>query len=237
MSIKLVRMNLQIRINDLLAEKGAKPAHLASATGATRATVSDWVHGKTKSISPEYLFSAAHFFGVNELWLSTEKGPKYKSDARSESLLTGNNPSGIVEPSTEYGGRNEGYLYVRSYEMLRGEVAEEIRPMTVPASLLVTLGIDASQLANIKMPDDSQADRIRKGDLIAINLAWSGNIKNDTLYAVKIGDSYTLRLTAVQANKSVILRCKNGNYPDENIPEDDIAGLDILGEYVCFFGR
>lgn len=229
-------MNLQTRINALLGEKGAKPAHLAVAVGATRATVSDWTGGKTKSISPEYLFKVADYFEVQEEWLANGTGVKYRSGSAIQPTITDRTYSDIVPASTESGERNQGCVYVHSYELWRGEVESEIRLMSVPSHWLEANGYTADQLKNIQMPDDSQADRIRKGDLVAVNIEWGGTLKNDTLYAVLIGNKYTLRRTAFQANKSLVLRCRNDQYPDETIEEPDIGTLDILGEFALFFG-
>jgi len=64
------------RLNERLAETGMKQADLVRAAKVSRAAVSGWVNGNTKSIQAVYLFPVARALGVNPEWLSTGKGDK-----------------------------------------------------------------------------------------------------------------------------------------------------------------
>lgn len=65
------------RLNDRLAETGMKQADLVRAAKVSRAAVSGWVSGNTKSIQAVYLFPVARALGVNPEWLATGKGEKF----------------------------------------------------------------------------------------------------------------------------------------------------------------
>ena len=109
--------------------------------------------------------------------------------------------------------------------------------MSAPTAWLESNGLRADQLKTIEVPDDSQADRIRRGDWVAINIEWGGKLKNDETYAVRIGGEYTLRRVAWQANGSLTLRCRNEDYPDEVVQAQDVDSLDILGSFARFQGN
>lgn len=221
---------LQSRLTEALREKGAKPAHLASAVGATRATVSDWVNGKTKAISPDYLFAVADFLGVYPDWLAHGKGPRRMSDAAA-------NPTQRYLPTYSTGIKAvDGGRYVQSYELWRNEVAQEIRFMSVPQDWLEKNGYSVDQLKSMNMPDDSQAPRVRRGDTIVVNIEWGTILQNDCIYAVKLGGQYTLRRIAYRSNGCVVLSCANGNYADETIGKTEISNIDVLGQAVRFEG-
>ena len=62
---------LQERIEQALKKSGLKPHELAKLAGVSRATVSLWVNGPTKTIEGENLTRAARALGVDPHWLAT----------------------------------------------------------------------------------------------------------------------------------------------------------------------
>ena len=129
-----------------------------------------------------------------------------------------------------------GGAYVQSYEHWKGIVENEIRHTSVSKNWLADSGYNIGQLKTTEMPDDSQKDRIRKGDTVVVCVEWGDTLKHDTLYAVRLGGQYTLRKTAHQANGNILLRCRNRDYADETIESSSIEKLDILGEFARFEG-
>jgi transcriptional regulator with XRE-family HTH domain len=73
---------LQSRMEELIALKwGPVPergslAKLARAADVKSSSVAGWLNGKTKELSGPVLLRVAEFFGVNEQWLATGKGPR-----------------------------------------------------------------------------------------------------------------------------------------------------------------
>ena len=149
---------------------------------------------------------------------------------------TVDNDSGMVYASRATSERNKGRVDVQCYEMWRGDVVSELYGMSVPVSILNEKDLSESQVKSMRMPDDSQKPRYVKGDIIAVNVEWGGELKDDTKYAVWLGSRYTLREVAYQTDGSIFLRCKNSEYLDEHVEKSFIPKLDILGEYVCFSG-
>lgn len=68
-------MSLQERIERLFKENPTiKNADLARAIKVSRATITDWRLGKTKTINGANAFALANYFKVNAEWLQTGKG-------------------------------------------------------------------------------------------------------------------------------------------------------------------
>ena len=67
-------MNLEERLNTAMEFSGCSKADLARATGASRATVTNWCNGTTATMRSEYVPAAAELFGVSAKWLSDGTG-------------------------------------------------------------------------------------------------------------------------------------------------------------------
>lgn len=141
----------------------------------------------------------------------------------------------ITEP-LESISRNRGHVYVQSYELFKKEVAEEVRFMSVPAEYLRMNDLTAGQIKSIEMPDSSQSERVIKGDYIGIDVEWSGVIESNKYYAICIGGIRTIRRIVIKADESLILCCKNSEFPEETYTKEEAKALKILGRAVLFSG-
>lgn len=125
-------------------------------------------------------------------------------------------------------------LYVRSYEAKHEGAVSEPRVMTLPADWIKDEGFSLSDLSTIEMPDDSQADRIRRGDYIAIDESWEGDeFDSDDFYAVNLGGLKTLRRATRTASGEVRLECKNSEYSPEIVTVEKMREI-LLGVAVRF---
>lgn len=68
------------RIDYAITQAGMSPADLARAIGLSRAAVSKWMTGDTKSVRPDNLFKAADHLRVNPRWLATGQGEPWEED-------------------------------------------------------------------------------------------------------------------------------------------------------------
>ena len=97
-------------LGDRIAERlkiiGKRPADLARATGSSRASVSDWMSGKTKEIKGHRLIKAAQFLQVSPEWLATGKPPKNRQG------------SSVGEESPEYQMDDEMRALIRQLNKL-----------------------------------------------------------------------------------------------------------------------
>jgi SOS-response transcriptional repressor LexA len=79
-----VNMALHNRINELFTDKpSAKNIELSKFCKVSRATVTDWRNGNTKTINGDNAFSVARFFGANPEWVQNGKGEKYKKNTNT----------------------------------------------------------------------------------------------------------------------------------------------------------
>lgn len=68
--------NLAQRLEKALSHSpGKTQAGLARACGIKPPSVSDWMHGKTKSVEGSNLIKASEYLGVRSKWLATGLGP------------------------------------------------------------------------------------------------------------------------------------------------------------------
>lgn len=79
------------RLNQALTESGMTPADLSRKTGATTASVSDWVNNITKELKASNSECICATLRINHRWLVTGKGPMRPST-----------PSQITEPQASY---------------------------------------------------------------------------------------------------------------------------------------
>lgn len=83
-------MALQERIQSLFDDykKNVNPkfnqADFARAVGVSRATVTDWLNGTTKTINGEKAHDVAKLFNANAEYVQTGKGSKYKELSKDE---------------------------------------------------------------------------------------------------------------------------------------------------------
>lgn len=70
---------LSERLEELMkANPEFTQANIARGCGVKQPSVNDWLSGRTKRMRGEVLLKAAAFFQVDEQWLATGKGDKYK---------------------------------------------------------------------------------------------------------------------------------------------------------------
>lgn len=149
------------------------------------------------------------------------------------SLPTGNTVkkfSANLSASLEEGECNPKHEYVQSIEFWREDVAAEIRRMSVPSEWLEKNGYTANQIKTLVMPDNSQADLIRKGSQVDINTEWGGKLQNNRYYALAIGGEYTVKKVEILSTGDIVLRCRNVKFLDEPVPKGAVESLQILGE-------
>lgn len=64
------------RIREAILSDGRTQSEIARACGVQRATVNDWVQGRTKYVRPEHLFALADALRISPRWLATGDGAK-----------------------------------------------------------------------------------------------------------------------------------------------------------------
>lgn len=230
-------MVIKERLELAMRAAGRKQADLKRACGISSAAVAAWFKDDgrpTINIRYDNLKTISDYLDVQIDWL-IGKIPMRNSSGKFGHTKENNHTPASSRSVVD--ALNDDYVYVESYEYWAGRSSKEIRFMSVPREWLARHKLPTASVKSIAMPDDSQAERILAGDLVAINIHWGDTMKNDTLYAMTIGGLYTLRRTAYTATGDIILRCRNSvRFPDEQISKADIVQLDVIGEFVGFLG-
>ena len=86
-TISDVATSLSERIRRAMERKGMRPAELARRVGISRASVSDWMSGKTKSLDGENLLRAAEALSVSPRWLQTGFGKEDLAPAQVSDVI------------------------------------------------------------------------------------------------------------------------------------------------------
>lgn len=76
----------QSRIAEALKDSGLSQAEFARRVGIHRATVGDWVKGRSADPKLDAIFSAADVLRVQAQWLATGHGPKERLQLTPENL-------------------------------------------------------------------------------------------------------------------------------------------------------
>lgn len=231
-------MVIKERLAFALDESGKTQADVARDCNVSTAAVALWFSPRAKdiiNIKHENIVKLAPSLGVSVEWLTNTY-----TNPSSKRARTSQNTSALMQVADKvagYIGQEVEYVSIQSHEYWRAEVTAEIRFMSVPVQVLEEKGLLHSDVKSMQMPDDSQAGRILKGDMIAVSVVWGPEFAEDELYAIKIGGRYTLRRAMNAINGDLLLRCRNSDsYPDMVVAKDKKKDLDVLGKFVGMFG-
>ena len=96
---------------------------LAAACGVQPPSVSDWLHGETKTLEASNLLAAADFFGVRAKWLADGVGSKYEMREPQAIYQIGPQPERLTIELLELFGQLDAVGKVEFMSYTRGFVA------------------------------------------------------------------------------------------------------------------
>lgn len=213
--------------------KGWSAADLVRESGVPQGTISKMEKHKQNTLG-KYGIQLQKALGVSFEWLATGEGDPFHKNCDSNATDIAYSDS--MDTLPQDGGRDKNHIYVESYEYWSGDVASEIRFMSVPISWLKNEGYSSDQIKSIEMPDESQSGLVNQGFEIAINIEWGSKPLDNLYYALEIGGRITLRRIEYQYNGDLILRCLNEKFNDQRVSEAEIKDLRIVGVAVKFQG-
>ncbi len=97
------------------------------------------------------------------------------------------------------------------------------------SSFLSQKSLDKSLIRIIVSKDDSMSDYIKKGDLIAINLAQQ-QIIDGNIYAFYLRNELMVKQIFKEADGSLVLHNFSEKYKDKVVPKQDLHNFKVMGE-------
>lgn len=233
-----VRMTLQDRINELFDDStGATNAQLARFVGCSRATVTDWRNGKTKTIEGENAYKVAEFFGdIEPFWVQTGKGKKHiisitnPAEARRIAEIAG----GVnIEPGPDITGRVPLISWVQAGNW--SEVIDNYLPGQAEDWRLTTAKCSkhayALRVVGDSMTNPHGAPSIPEGYIVIVEPDRSA--KNGDIVIARLDDSMeaTIKKLVIEGNTRY-LKPLNPSYPVIHINGNcTICGVVIKVEF------
>lgn len=133
------------RIEHVIHELGIKPTDLVRLSGASRSVVSQWMHGRIKSIDARYAFALQKNTGFSSEWIQTGRGQKKVSAEEQERQPLS------AEDEAEL--KQLGLLWIRLTRSQRDSYLQHITADTQENARLLT---ELQQLASSQaLPEDS----------------------------------------------------------------------------------
>lgn len=212
-----VRMNLQDRINELFRDNPDKKASdLARYLKITKTSVSDWMHGKSKTINAINTFGAAKFFNVNPEWLGTGKGKKYLDTLNEENK---NHISTIV---IHVAGQAR-FIDNRIWAVMNN-------PDEYGNGYIEFFSHDRKAYA-LRCIDDAMRPRIRNGEFIIIEPSNEVNYGDDVLITATDG-RVMVKTLLYKRDGRVYLQSINENHPNISLSAGEIESMHYVAAIV-----
>ena len=197
------------RIASALANSGRSPRELSRDIGVTIARISQLKSG-TGGVKAENLFALARATGYSPQWLA----------------------EGVGEPRERAGKPAE--VLIAHHPALRPREGQNA-PLAFDRIWLQDLKLDGCTLRHISFWDSTMEPAVTNGDVLLIDIEQV-TPENGGIYLIlrADGEAVIKRLLRTMTN-GWIIRSDSENkrhYPDEVLPEDEIASLQIAGRVV-----
>lgn len=218
--------------NDPLSERlkharkisGLKQEDVSELAQMKQSTYSKLERGVQKSATN--IATIASVLNVNAIWLENGTGPMLISDKPVYSSSHPSNEDDVMlyqyaDPRCVH-GPNTG-----------NSEKPEKKAISVSAAVLADLKMKESDAIGYLQNDDSMAMAINKGDEGIIDSSQkSPETHSGRVFAIANGENVLIRRIVYQATGRFNLTCDNSNktlYPDETIPANATADLNIIG--------
>ena len=239
---------LKDRLREALAQSTLEgQSDLAKRVGVSRASVSDWLSGKTKALEGANLTKAAEALGVDAHWLATGEGTLRAEEPKAGYGIApilaweheGDLPPGdyIMIPRFEVqlsagGGeeqRNLGFQF--QIQFLHSE------PLAFRTDWIRKNRLNPSKLASMHVAGDSMEERLHDGDAVVIDTSQI-DIIDGKVYAIWYdGGERVKRLYRLPAGGMRIRSDNEAKYPTIEISSDYAKTVRIIGRVVHISGE
>jgi phage repressor protein C with HTH and peptisase S24 domain len=240
-----VGMSLQERINQLFEENPDKSqSDLSRFVGVSRATVSDWRSGKTKSINSENAFKTGTFFNVSPEWLVTgkdrlrpQKPEPLSLPAPVERKIEANavwmGAFDVWDSDTPLDDDEVALPFFREVKLAAGNGISEVQEnhgckLRFSKSTLRKQSVDADHAACVTVSGNSMEPVLPDGCTIGIDTSKK-TITNGKVYAIDHNGELRVKMLYNLPGGGIRLRSFNhAEWPDEHY--QDATGIRILGQ-------
>lgn len=110
------------------------------------------------------------------------------------------------------------------------EIVEDSEPATYQLSWFQKHRINPDKVRRFKVTGDSNEPMLFEGDTVLVNLSET-NIVDGKLYAIRYSNDLRLKFLSRRLDGTLILRSKNSEYKDEEIPPE------MAEEHITVIGR
>ncbi len=163
------------RIVALTSELNWKPAELARQAEVSRASVSDWLSGKTKTLNPEVAQRLERKSGFNAIWLATGQGNR-KALTTAEPVAPS---AGDYLPIRRVKLKLSAGISGFAIEVLNGELA----PIFFARKWFEAHGFKPEKLLAIQVEGRSMESTVFDGDWVVVNTADT-EVRDGKVYAL-----------------------------------------------------
>lgn len=237
-------MNITERIKQVVEESGLSKTEIARRCGVSRASVSQWVNGDTKSPTAEKIFLLAKATGVSAKWLTTGKGSKEPSP-EEQSIEDQSEFLGYISPwdSNTPLDRDEVELpFFQEVELSAGHGSTQVIESDGPKlrfakSTLRRVGVQPDKAACVVVNGTSMEPMLPSGTVVGVNLDEQ-KIKDGAIYAIDHKGMLQIKMLYRLAGGGIRIRSMNRDeYPDEDWPGDySQQHIRVLGKIFWYSG-
>lgn len=215
---------LSERIKKARKEADMTQEQLGDVCGVTRAAVSQWENGDTKSLKVDNLLKAARRLKKSFRWLAEGKGPEQEDPAADFESVP------MVE-SFYHGGSGDG--------MSSDLLPRFMKSLSFRRDWLEYEGLEAENLKVAMVHGDSMAPSLREADVILVDMSINTlqTVRNGSICAVTIDDKPLVKRIFKQELGGVLLRSDNSVYQDIALDQQSVDRLKIIGQVVWSGGK
>lgn len=237
-------MALKDRLKKALKDAGINQSELALKVGISRASVSGWFTGETKTIEGSNLTKAAEALGVDPHWLAT--GESRAGEARAAygiaPILAWEHPDELPEgdyvmiPRFEVQlsagkGDEQRNLFHMQIELITSE------PLAFRADWIRKRQLKPGKLASMRVAGDSMENRLHDGDAVVIDTSQTEVIDGKVYALWYDGGERVKRLFRRPGGGLIVHSDNEKKYPQLTLTAAECEHLRVIGRVVHVSGE
>lgn len=238
---------LKERLREALAAAGINQSELAAKVGISRASVSDWFTGATKTIEGANLTKAAEALRVDARWLATGDGP-----LRAEEPRAAYGMAPILAWEHEDDLPPGEYVQIPGFEVQlwagdgNGQRALGLQlqisflksePLAFRTDWIRKMKLKPSKLASMRVTGDSMEDRFHDGDAVVIDTSQT-DIIDGKVYALWYDGGERIKRLYRRPGGGLVIHSDNeAKNPQLTLTPEEAAQVRVIGRVVHVSGE